>query len=976
MAKLFKSSLPKVISKANRDISTIIENDIAKESEILKNLVDQVLAANLEVKKKNNQRITDTKRKLQELDREIDDLNKSIDLVDRETVLEQLNEMIDAENKIFTARQEIRFFENENTPSKLDSLTNIYSQLAVSLETTNQVEEKYKVILHDSNNFLFDKQLEVTNEIIKLMDELYDKKRDFIKNQLSALGELKAKIFTTEKEFNSFINENIEYTKLLNEKSTATFIDTDNDEYISEKITVDHATKIEEINQKITAANEKYEAKKQNVITNYQKYEDSVRAKHESKNAAELLKEKTLISKKDDELKNIRLLIIDAEKKQNYSKVQSLMKQFEKVEKSKISKVSDKTGKLLASETKKTKEKAINQLQSLALRNVVDLNKQELNLKLESIKYEEAKILYKIQADYDALNGDLSINKERMQNISDFLNEKERVTKAVYALREDLRFAELEMMKENEIIDNSLVDSFKDLLKALKQIEHKRILGLQDNTGNHELIKLEQQYQINKTVLDLQLDKDLSDIDKLILKKRNESLIRIEKIKEDANSEIIYQESLVKIAKKEHELQLIKVKSLYENERALAEEQVERINLGVQVNDAFVKTTLENQLLFATQQIKCAESEFEIRVESVALTKEQELTYANKKIDYYRQKFEYEKSKIRKELDDKLEDLNFKLLLFTEKKENQVIQSQIDEINSRYQAMIDEIEVTENQDEEIKRYEKVIDAAEERASQAINEAEALREQTTTAFTALYEQTKMKYQQIEQTNHSEDTVGIMPLLNSSAVSSADERLQRAIKEADELYNERILKPIQLIKETTANLNELTKDEETEIFCLEQKDIKKQKIQIHSDQLHTLQSEKKVAIEHANETVITSKHNQELALEEERKILFDAPLYRNEDMITKDYKELIQKEKLIIDQKIKETVSFKAERILEQKRIIKDTQAWIKQALKPYKKYIRKASRGLNAEKREVTRKNKRILKKAINDASDNFVSPIK
>ena len=73
MAKSFKSSLPKVISKANRDISTIIENDIAKESALLKDLVDQVLKANLEVKKKNNLRITETKRKLAELDEQIEE---------------------------------------------------------------------------------------------------------------------------------------------------------------------------------------------------------------------------------------------------------------------------------------------------------------------------------------------------------------------------------------------------------------------------------------------------------------------------------------------------------------------------------------------------------------------------------------------------------------------------------------------------------------------------------------------------------------------------------------------------------------------------------------------------------------------------------------------------------------------------------------------------------------------------------------
>jgi len=121
MAKSFNSSLPKVISKANRDISTIIESDIASESRILKNLVDQVLKANLEVKKKNNARITETKRRITELDSEIANLNITIDDVDRDTVIRQLNEMIHTENNIFNAKQEIRFFDNEKAQEKIDS---------------------------------------------------------------------------------------------------------------------------------------------------------------------------------------------------------------------------------------------------------------------------------------------------------------------------------------------------------------------------------------------------------------------------------------------------------------------------------------------------------------------------------------------------------------------------------------------------------------------------------------------------------------------------------------------------------------------------------------------------------------------------------------------------------------------------------------------------------------------------------------
>ena len=295
MAKIFKSSLPKVISKANRDISTIIENDIASESQILKSLVDQVLAANMEVKKKNNQRITETKRKLQELDLEIDDLNKSIDLVDRETVIEQLNEMIDAENKIFTARQEIRFFENENNPQKLSNLTSIYNQLATSVDNTRNLETSYKEVLHNANTLLFEKQVETTNQVILLMEELYDNKNLFVKDSIGNMDELKQKIYEIERQFNEYIKENIESSRLLQEKSTTTFSDEDNDIELGEKITENHIQTLENINNKMETINQKAVDKSNDIIMNYNKYETSLRTKLEAKNAGEISKEKKLV---------------------------------------------------------------------------------------------------------------------------------------------------------------------------------------------------------------------------------------------------------------------------------------------------------------------------------------------------------------------------------------------------------------------------------------------------------------------------------------------------------------------------------------------------------------------------------------------------------------------------------------------------------------------------------------------------------
>jgi hypothetical protein len=115
----------------------------------------------------------------------------------------------------------------------------------------------------------------------------------------------------------------------------------------------------------------------------------------------------------------------------------------------------------------------------------------------------------------------------------------------------------------------------------------------------------------------------------------------------------------------------------------------------------------------------------------------------------------------------------------------------------------------------------------------------------------------------------------------------------------------------------------------------------------------------------------KENVKQKLEIDSGTQFDANLYRDEDKINQDYVILVQKESTYGKERIKDLSQFKQIRLVEHKKIFKETNSWIKQALKPYKKYIRYASRGLNAEKRELTRKNKRILKKAIAEASENF-----
>jgi len=972
MAKQFRSTLPKVISKANRDISTIIESDIASEAMLLKDLVNQVRDANLEIKKNNNQRITETKRKLVDLDEKISNLNSSIDLVDRETVIQQLNEMIDTENKIFTARQEVRFFDNKKTSERIITLEDIYQELVSSIGKLNTYEKSLSGEITDSNTLLFDKQITVTTEIIKLMDELFDSKRDNVVNGMGSMQEIYVNVKNLEDEFGIYIKSSIDNCYALSAKSESIFTDVDDNVNIGEKINFDHEQKLLEINNNIETLELKFNTKKDEINAEYTEYEQEVTTRHEILNEKALDEERKAKTVINEKLKSIRLQMMHAEKKNNLSKVSKLLKEFEKLEKTaSSSKYDSKLSQEFSATTKKMYVKSINKLQSLEKKFLTDLNKQNHNLSLENIKFEEAKILYKIKYDYNGLRGDVDINKDRITNLKDYLKTKVAIGTQIINLKKEIKSKELDILKENELSDLHLFNSFKEFLIELKKIENTRIDALKQNFNNYDVIKVKQEYQVQKSIEDTKLDQNINDIDKLIITRRNETLMKNEKIKETANSEIIFQDSLINIAKKELELQLIKVQSLYENEKNLAEDQIIRINQGVKVNDAFVKTTLENQLLFATQQIKCAQSEYEIRVESINLTLNQEVDYAHKKVDYYRQKYEYDKSKIRKELDDKLEDLNYKFLLFTDEKDNRIISAKIKKLNNTANKTIEDIEDVEDKDIEILRYDKVITDAKNRAEEAIVEAGALKDQTVESFEKLYFQTKEKFDLTNETDQIKEAKGIVPLLNNIAVSTASDRLQKAVKEANELYKEKLVKPLKIIEETKILLENMINSKESDIFIEQQKELKHLKIKEHKELCDKLLEFKNESLTIFNEETPLVKERLINSSEPVNEIVFDTKACRDKSEIEKDYLDLERKEVNIHIDLINVLTQYKLDYDKDLDKILKETNQTIRVTVKVYKKYIKYATKGLTAKKVVLAKDFSKKLNKTYNELDSKY-----
>ena len=964
-----KSQLPKVISKANKEISTHIDSDIQKETELLHNLVEEVLNANMEIKTGNNQRINDAKDRLEQLEKDIEQLSTSIDNVTKETIILQLNEMVEIENQIFDANQVVRFFEHSVLENTLNELDNQYNNLKYNINETIEFEDQIKSTIESENLLLFNEQLSIADKIIDVMNNLFLEKNNSTLLKKKKVDEIEDYIKNLNSDYqNQYETSHNAFVELL-KSSNSIFTDVIDEVVLTEKLEQKHLDILEKINNKIELLNITHDEKVSYLENNLKLYEDSVNAKLVEKNKEIIEKEKALLVNRENELKEIRLLIINAEKRKNAEELSKLMDKYEKIKNKKISSTIDKTKKLTDKQTKKLRFKTISQIHQEELKYQTELLKLNNQLKLENITFDESKVLYKMKDDYEGILSDKDLSKDLLSNIENILKVKLQIDLEVNKLRSAMREAELEVMEDNEIKDLELNKVFKELLLSLKEIEYTRLTRIKQALLQQTKNEHFHRYEVKKAELELTLLDKIDEIDKQVTKKEKMTFIKNKKLEEEANTKILFQESLVKVAQKEHELQLLKVQSLYESERSLAEEQVERINLGIKVNDAFIKTTLESQMLFANQQINCANSEFDIRVESINLTLNQELEYANKKIDFLKQNYLYEQNKLTKELNAKLEDLNYKLVLFTDQKDNRNIQQKIFELKNTYQVLIDDISKKMDSDQEIKRYERIKDEANQRALEATNEANQLKETTVDSFTDLLDKTKFKYNTIKETKQTEETKGLLPALNTPAIDNALNRLKKAESEASKLYEEKISEPLTLINKIKQDLQESISTKEFDSFVKKQKELKSKILESHQNQILDLKTSLESEMLKINNETNELEESLQKATSELPQLLFKDQVYRTPEDIKKDYIILIENNKTKFKELSKQLDANYFKKYNNSSILQKDIIQTIKKVHAPYKKYLKYASKGLNKRKKELNKKNKKALLKLTKDLKE-------
>ncbi len=833
-----------------RSLASLVDENLQKESKLLQNLIERVIEANRKVKQTHEERLEKTDEKLQHLNNEIDRLKKEISRVDQETTIKQLNYLLDSKDRIFDALEEMRshYVNAFTSKSRSDTIENLRESLfsmlekhRESLEETDSVQEQFT----EAPRVFVEKVLERATKH-------FNRHHFETAGTEKVLKQFDAAARTFNETFEPFRSE---LEDLLNSRSHMLLYE--EDQTLEARIDATYQERKEALDTRERELREQFEEQLQSIDARIESIEQDNLERLKQKHARKLEAEQELRENLQKDLKELRLQILNAERQGNTKELKDLLETYERKQTSSESMLEEKLAKKARQKSGRKRRRLMKERYRVEKNYLEQLHEIHLEREKESIQFNDSHELFKLKEDHKALEDDLRFNDDFIELLKDkleafdtfnkqtvsfigafhellitqhegFLNEEVKILEALSPLKQSLREAHLELVRQLR-------------LKNLKQrridadIRH-RIRLHEINTRHHQAL-----YNIDKHITDSHRQ---SSIDRLAAE-------------EEAQSEIIYQRGLIELADKEYELQLLKIQSLYDNEMNLTKAQTDRLNIGQDVSEAMVSTTIESQIHFAKQQIEFAENEYELRLENIDRALNKELEYAREKLEAHRQPYKTDIHELKRARDEKLEDIAYKQALFTEDKERRRLEEQKQRIKEDYQARIDDVKRKESEDSYVQRYRKQIEAAEARAEKAREDARRLKERTVSTFEDMLESSEQKLEQFQNAESQEDSLA--PYIESEASSTAKKRYEESLEEAREIYEEKVREPKARIKELEKKLETLhggTDDDTRDAYQKHREELKAEHEQAlekekarHQETLDKLEAEENAFLEDA-------------------------------------------------------------------------------------------------------------------------------
>ncbi len=787
MAKKYDVAL-----NTNKKLSELIDQDLQNESKLLQNLINEVVEANQKVKSSHQKRVEETHRRLQQLNDDIQILKNDINKKEKETTLQQLNYLLDSKNRIYEAMQEMRQ-KNIDVYLQKDSTTNT-KPLKESLYT---ILESHTQAHSDISPFIE----RFRESIITFVEDSVKKMDQQLHHHLGDEDALKQ----TVEAFNhqalnegQFFTEMIKRLQALEETRGHILQSEESDDALSDRIEQTFQERRQEIDNEMQALDEQFEAKKAQLIEQKENIYTTTLDTLKQKYATKLENERETKENLQKDLKTLRLDILQADKEGQDEKLKNLLKVYDNKEKSNLSLYEEKLERKAKKKVKSETKKIDNKLYKLEKNYLEEF--YALRLKQEKIRIEkgDSKELFKLREDFKGLSEDLKYNKNLHSTLKETLQQFEAFIEDVDKFKKALNDLYLEREHSFLTMQINTLNQLQSLEKAFKSIQMDLVKHFRTKLFDDHQMRETVQHEIRKHTQEIKKHQKLSRIDKRLIDEENYVLIKQLSDEEDIQSEKIYQNALIELADKEYELQLLKIRSLYDNEIDLTKSQADRLNIGYDVNEAMVSTTLESQILFAKQQIEYATSEYQLRLENIEQSLDKEKEYAEEKLNEHQQKYKTDRIDIIKERDRKLEDLSYKQALFTEEKDKKLLNEQEEKIRQAYAARLQKIDDAETADPYVSRYKKQLENAYNRAEKAKEDAKNIRDKSIATFENMLHSSEEK---LAQFKNNKDSADLTPMIESEE-STAKNRLNQSIADAKSLYEEKVSDP----KKRLAQLDE--------------------------------------------------------------------------------------------------------------------------------------------------------------------------
>ena len=778
-------------TEINQELTTLIDEDLKQEQELLKSLIKEILEANEKIKNAHFERVQDTEEKLKVLNAEVRRIRRTIKKQDDTVTKKRLELLAETKQEYFEALSDMRLsdakehFANPLRKHLADlkrSFAQAFKDTPANLKHLEAPVERY----FDALDALLESDQNISQVVLDESHQQLGRATDSIQDALDPLTPFADDVFKTFKDkletLLSFFDTS-ELDDLIDDiQATKT---ADQGALTDQKKAIDEA-----LADEFDRLNEAYVA-------------DWDAALNDAFSAAAVT-----LSDTDqatlDALKPLKVAFIatrpqDAAFKPNAQALKKALKSWRRSPAGKVAKKIDKAFIKAA----KTVESDKHQKEAEHLEQSYEIRMQQKERDIQAL---------------------IDISSLKMRTLLTYLENQEETLLSTFAYMEEL-------LNTGYDLEMALIDLDHTIQMARFQAEKRdqelrlqktevldRYARIIQRLEVESLDQLEAQhvhFKATEISLNTTLEKERLEINRLyglhkILSQRvhflgKSKVKRMDELKE-LKFQLFQDEADIALAEKEYDIQVLKAQSLHDHEKAINKVQSERIDAGVRVNKAMVQATVKRQVNFAEQQIKFAEAEYAARMEHIDYTLKQELSYAEETLGYHEKNYATKKAEMEQEYESQKHSIAQKKKLFEHSPMLKKVLIEEKEIDEAYAERVAAFEAQLAEDINIKRYRAQIQKAHDHAEKARQDALNLRDKDIESFTALKEESLARLANVEKMMAGPE---LLAYQDGNPNDQANERLQTMLKTAEDFLHEKIAEPKARLETIKPRILELEK-----------------------------------------------------------------------------------------------------------------------------------------------------------------------